>query len=85
MVAVAEMIEDVCGELGIEKIKCDRLKAAAMSACPVCREAPAGFTRTGRRRSRWQECISKHLKGTGKFGPEAIREAAKLYRKGECP
>jgi len=70
-------VERVCRELELTSEKCSLLRGKVSELCG--RRVP-----TERKRSRWQECISKRRAGQ-KFDPQAIKELAKEYREGRCP
>ena len=86
MSETVKSFEDLCGRFSLEKWKCDLLRETAIREAPrergvVEKEVPRAPS--GRRLSRWQLCLKEHMKG--KFGPEYVREASRLYKEGKCP
>jgi len=71
---------DICRKLSLPLEKCELLQDYLSNHCGF----KASKAPTGRKRSKWQECIATRRAGK-KFDPEAIRELAKEYKAGRCP
>lgn len=77
--------EELCDLYGLDKSKCEKLKASALTECPINIESEEGpRSKTGRRLSKWQLCLKEEMTGKS-FDPGRITELAKLYREGKCP
>jgi len=75
------VLEQLCKDLDLNAQQCQLLEEHIPS---ICKMAPEGGETKKRKRSRWQECISKERAGKP-FDKEAIKLLAQKYREGKCP
>jgi len=68
--------------LDLNQAQCQLLEEHIPGICKIAPEGGDGVKK--RKRSRWQECISKERAGKP-FDKEAIKKLAELYRAGKCP
>ena len=78
-------LNDLCSQYGLDAKQCQKIRESALAECPVnVVEKKSPRASSGRRLSRWQECIKTRRAGKG-FDPQAISDLAKEYREGRCP
>ena len=77
-------VAEICEELELNQKQCDTLSKMLPEACPPCTRTRERGEKGERKKSKWQECITKERKGKP-FDPVAIRELAVKYKRGECP
>jgi len=77
-----QILDQLCKDLDLSTEQCHLLEEHIPGICKLAPEGEGGVKK--RKRSRWQECISKERAGKP-FDKEAIKILAQKYREGKCP